>query len=556
MNSTQRSYQPLRWCTKCRIPLIGNHCENCGSQGQEVCSDLKPMWKEEVELIEKRIGKRFPGRDWQDGLWMRYRTIWFQGKRLLRLHCSSDLKIVEKNPVSMETGIQAAPITKNILYKGNRSFLEKLEKEAISFIRQTVKKFPKKKPVVSISGGKDSAVVSFLVAKALRPKRISYMFADTTMEYSDTYKYIKRFLKRNQRSTFHKASNPKTFFEMCKIIGPPSRLNAWCCSVFKSSPIAQLVQQINGDQGIISFEGIRRKESIRRRNRERLYESKKVSHQLSAYPILDWREAEVWIYILTKEIDFNDAYRKGFSRVGCMFCPNNVPYNEYLMRVYYPKSERKWKRFLFNYARKIGKKDISDYVNSGAWKMRIGRREGENVAYVKKVPCLKRTTAMHFILDKKIRREFAERFKPFGHLTEFADVSGKGFIVKDLTTNESLFMIKRVSDISILKQESKIDPSWKLGEEFLCVDILTSKSSYRLSQRIEKQIRKYQACVLCGACAGICPRNAISVDSGYHINEERCDNCGRCLTTKYLRDSCVSLHANLQTKRYRNGNRI
>lgn len=550
------SNENLFWCSRCGIPLLKRRCENCGDVGKKICSDLKPMWKEEVKFIEKRTAKRLPGRSWQDGLWTRHRTIWFQGRRLFRLHCGSDLKIDEKHPISMETRIRSAPITKNIVYEGNRSSLEKLEKEAISFIREIIGEFPTKKPVVSISGGKDSAVVSFLVAKALRSKKFSYMFADTTMEYSDTYKYIRRFLEKNQKSTFYKASNPKTFFEMCKIIGPPSRLNPWCCSVFKASPIARLVQQINGDQGIISFEGIRRKESIRRRNRERIYKSKKVANQLSAYPILDWREAEVWIYILTKGIDFNDAYKKGFSRVGCMFCPNNVRYNEYLMRVYYPKSVRKWERFLVNYARKIGKKDISDYVNSGAWKMRIGRREGENSAYVKKAPCLRRTTAMHFILDKKVNRDFTERFKPFGCLNEFTDDSGKGFIVKDISTNESLFMIKRVLDISILKQESKMDPSWKLGEEFLCVDILTSKSSYRLSQRIEKQIQKYQVCVLCGACAGVCPRNAISVDGGYHINEERCNNCGRCLTTKYLRDSCVSLHANLQTKRYRNGNRI
>lgn len=556
MSSTRRTYRPLRWCTKCKIPLLGNHCENCGSPGRVICSDLKPMWKKEVKFVENRIGKKLLGRNWQDGLWMRHRTLWFRGKRLFRLHCSSDLEIIEKHPVSVETGIRATHITKNILYKGNRSSIEKLEKEAISFVRQIVKKFPKKKPVVSISGGKDSTVVSFLVGKALRPKKISYMFADTTMEYPDTYRYIKRFLKKNRKHTPYKASNPNTFFEMCKIIGPPSRLNAWCCSVFKSSPIAGLVQQINGDQGIISFEGIRRKESIRRRNRERLYKNKKVACQLSAYPILDWREVEVWIYILTKGIDFNDAYKKGFSRVGCMFCPNNVHYNEYLMWVYYPKSVRKWKRFLLNYAKKIGKKDINDYVNSGAWKMRIGRMKGENLAYVKKVPCLKKTTAMHFILDKRVKGDFAERFKPFGCLTKFSDVSGRGFIVKNIPTGESLFMIKRVSDISILKQESKIDPSWKLSKEFLCVDILTSKSSYRLLQRIEKQIRKYQVCVLCGACAGICPRHAISIDGGYRINGDRCNNCGRCLTTKYLRDSCVSLHANLQTKRYRNGNRI
>jgi ferredoxin len=113
-------------------------------------------------------------------------------------------------------------------------------------------------------------------------------------------------------------------------------------------------------------------------------------------------------------------------------------------------------------------------------------------------------------------------------------------------------MVKRVKDIDILRTESKIDPNWELGNEFLCVDLLTEKGAHRLIQDIERQVRKYQACVSCGACAGICPANAISINPHFRIDESKCNHCRRCMSTKFLRDFCIALHATQQTRKYRN----
>ena len=159
-------------------------------------------------------------------------------------------------------------------------------------------------------------------------------------------------------------------------------------------------------------------------------------------------------------------------------------------------------------------------------------------------------------MDKKTDDHFVERFKPFGRIEKFSDQIGEGFIIKEPTSNEALFMIKRVKDIDVLIKESKIDPSWELGEEFICVDILATKNSSYLIQSIERQIRKFQECVLCGACVGICPENAITINPHFKVLELRCSHCGRCLSTRFLRDSCIALHANQQTRRYRNGSRL
>jgi ferredoxin len=163
---------------------------------------------------------------------------------------------------------------------------------------------------------------------------------------------------------------------------------------------------------------------------------------------------------------------------------------------------------------------------------------------------------MHFVLDKKVNKEFIERFKPFGKIEAFSDELGKGFLVKDEASDTPLFLVKVVEDTSLLVKESSIDPNWELGEEFLCVDILTSRNSRHLLQAIERQIRKFQACVLCGACVGICPTNAITINPHLRVSEDKCSHCRNCVSTRYLRDSCVALHAKQQTRRYRDGYRI
>lgn len=543
------SFNNLWWCKSCRVPLLRKECEICGYEGVKICSDLKPIFNEECRFLEKEINKKLPGKSWQDGLWMRYKTIWFNGERLLRLSANGKPTIIKEYLYKIIS--HREPVTSEALYKANKSTLDQLEKEAMSFIKEIIKAYPGKRPVVSFSGGKDSNVVSYLVREALGTNKVLHIFGNTTIEYPDTYNYIDRFFENNGGIPFQENSSTHTFLEMCELLGPPSRINAWCCTVFKATPIAAIVNRVNGEHGVISFEGIRKKESARRRNRQKTYVNKKIVHQLSAYPILDWKEIEVWFYILIKGLDFNDAYRRGFSRVGCMYCPNNVPYNEYLIKTYYPAEIRKWEDFLLDYAKKIGKEDPLEYLSSGAWKMRVGKSEGQSLAYVKKVPCLKNMNAMHFILNKPIYEDFIERFKPFGQTEEFSDHIGDGFIVKDSATHEELFMIKRVNDISILKKESKIDSNWKLGEEFLCVDIFTTKNSYHLLQTIERQIRKFQVCVSCGACASICPTNAIKINPHFAIREEKCIHCGRCISSKFIPFGCVTLNSTRQGKEYK-----
>lgn len=142
----------LWWCDSCRVPLLQKECEICGYEGVKICSDLKPMFNEESKFLEKEIGKKLPSKNWQDGLWMRYKTIWFNGKRLLRLSANEKLTIIKE--YTQKDSSSRDCVTPEILYKANKSSIDNLENEAISFIREIIRSFPNKKPIVSFSGGK------------------------------------------------------------------------------------------------------------------------------------------------------------------------------------------------------------------------------------------------------------------------------------------------------------------------------------------------------------------------------------------------------------------
>jgi phosphoadenosine phosphosulfate reductase len=425
--------------------------------GIEICSDLKPMFRKECEFLERETGVLLPGRGWQQGLWLRYKTIWFNGRRMMRMSASGKPRVIKEYSPIDTMKKSAGSISPEVLYRANKSTIDQREQEAISFVRDITGSHARRRAVVSFSGGKDSLVVSYIVRKALGNDRVLHMFGNTTIEYPDTLQYISHFQRDNQNVPFCESSSKHDFLHMCGLLGPPSRLFAWCCSVFKSAPIASMVGEIKGEHGIISFEGIRKRESARRSNRGNVYMNKKIVHQLSAYPILDWKEVEVWLFILAKGLEFNQAYEKGFSRVGCMYCPNNIAYNEYLVKTYYEEQSKEWNQFLIKYAKESGKPQPLDYVESGAWKKRVGEGQGKSSAYIKKTPCLKNVNAMHFILERAIMGDFVDRFKPFGRIEQFGDSVGEGFIAKDPNTCEPKFMVKRVNDINILRNESRVD---------------------------------------------------------------------------------------------------
>lgn len=204
----------------------------------------------------------------------------------------------------------------------------------MDYIKNSTKDYTAKDMFVSFSGGKDSTVTSDIVMRALSEPKILHIFGDTTLEFPETMRYVDRFKKEHPQTPVLSSRNKdKDFEELCKLVGPPSRVMRWCCTIFKTGAIQRKIKTLFRNKNkIITFYGIRRSESASRSKYERETEGSKITKQITISPIIDWMDFDVWLYMLTTKIDFNYAYRLGYARVGCWCCPNNSGWSEFLSK--------------------------------------------------------------------------------------------------------------------------------------------------------------------------------------------------------------------------------
>ena len=354
-----------------------------------------------------------------------------------------------------------------------------------------------------------------------------HIFGDTTLEFPQTMKYVERFKKEHTATPVISSRNKdKNFYELCEKVGPPSRVMRWCCTVFKTGAITRKIESLfKGKNHIITFYGIRRSESTSRSKYERESDSPKITKQTVISPIIDWMDFDVWLYILKTGIDFNDAYRLGYARVGCWCCPNNSKWSEFLSKIHMQEQFFDFRKMLIHFASKIGKPDAEEYVDSGNWKARQGGNglELANKSIVSFTPCATEENSFNYVLQKPITEELYELFKPFGYLNfELGN--------------------RRLGEVYILSKSGtvKLKLQGRIGTNTLKVTIIDYKLARARTMRtaedkIKCQITKYQMCMSCMACPSICKHDAITIkemphgEVSYKINDEKCMRCGECV---------------------------
>lgn len=406
------------WCETCAVPVVNTLsatdkgvCPLCGGKTKYLTVDLRPVFPEEKLLLAALLDKNSLDFFMDRSVWATGSRYYVNGKTLnvpIKRFAETNADDISAKISGADNLIKYERFNKDIqtFVKANRHRLAMLKDEATSFVQLASEKFTDERILISFSGGKDSTVTADIVSRALSNPSLVHVFGNTTLEFPTTLDYVNRYRKTHPLAVFQTALNgDQNFFEVCKDIGPPSRMMRWCCSMFKTGPISRIINSLYRDQQILTFYGIRKSESLARSKYNRMEndpESIKIRQQTVASPIFFWKDADIWLYIFAEGIDFNSAYRLGYDRVGCWCCPNNNLRAQFLSRIYMPDESEKWHAFLIDFAKKIGKPDPEVYVDKGKWKARQGGNGLASASDVKLrfTPEFGKKFCMRFLIEK------------------------------------------------------------------------------------------------------------------------------------------------------------
>jgi len=544
-NKTQEDIPiQIQWCNDCNIPIIKSLndinigvCPICNSKTKYLTTDIRPAFPAERLLFE--ILKGYPMKYKDSSVWVNNNKYYVDGesfnlssKELKEANADNVRELLEKFKEENESS-NAFNKYMNLYIQANKERLNYIKDEAFEFIKKEASKFEEEQIVISFSGGKDSTVVADLVVRALSNPSIVHIYGDTTLEFPLSYEYAQRFKRNNPKCIFKTSKNrDQEFYDVAKTIGPPARMLRWCCTMFKTGPITRTINSLFRDKMILTFYGIRKNESVSRSKYNRVEDkagSVKILKQKVASPIFYWSDADIWLYMIGENVDFNDAYKLGYDRVGCWCCPNNNERSQFLAKVYMPEQFKKWREFLIDFAKSVGKPDPEEYVDGGFWKARQGGngvKASENIK-IKYTNCTAEDHAKIYQLNRPIEDYFYNLFIPFGIVSkELGRKLINEVIVLDNRTNVPIISIQPFN-------RDGFDNAVK-------IKTMNVEKHEDLQRMISYQIRKYNACMRCLKCESICRFGAITISPDeYKIDENKCKRCKACVTPKILDGGCL-----------------
>ncbi|GHS97045.1 hypothetical protein AGMMS50276_16430 [Synergistales bacterium] len=390
----------------------------------------------------------------------------------------------------------------------NREILGWLEETTAKKILAVYEKYKDKLDIfhVAFSGGKDSCVLLDLVKSVLPHDSFVVVFGDTGMEFPDTYIAIEqtRNLCEQEKIPFYAAKSHLEPQQSWELFGPPSSVLRWCCSVHKSTPQTLKLREVTGKDNYtgLDFVGVRAHESIARSEYEYENYGKKQKGQYSHNPILEWTSAEVWLYIYSRDVIINEAYKKGNGRAGCLFCPMSGGACDYVRRqTYMTEIDRYIDKIKRSYdIDKRKKSSVDSYVLNGGWNARKNGRELKD----NELRCIERFNDGYLYIDVK---------NPSSDWREWIKTINETKVQYSVSNTKCGFTV-RVSE-SLLKENP-------------------------LLGRLFRQVyRKATYCIGCRVCETNCKNGCISFEN----NKVKITDCVHCYECHNVDSGCLLFHS-------------
>ena len=184
---------------------------------------------------------------------------------------------------------------------------------------------------LAFSGGKDSIVLEHLTKGA--GVKYDAHYNVTGIDHPSLF----RFIRRNYPDVALNMPETNIFALALSRRSPPMRKMRFCCNVLKE----------RGGEGRLVLTGIRWAESTRRLKTRKMYEvCYRSESRRFLHPIIDWTSNDIWSYIEMKHLPYPELYDKGYTRLGCIMCPEGGAKQMTRHAHDYPKMAQRWIRCL------------------------------------------------------------------------------------------------------------------------------------------------------------------------------------------------------------------
>lgn len=181
-------------------------------------------------------------------------------------------------------------------------------------VEWSLKHFAGKRMEMSTSFGMEGCALIDMYARHGVPLVVFYL--DTMFFFPETYRLRDRMIERYPNLAFVNRGTTLTPDEQEKLHGP----ELWksnpdlCCRIRKVDPMYDALAGVD-----VWITALRRSQSETRAN-IRVLDWDWKYHVLKFSPLAGWSRRDVWSYIQTHDVPYNELHEKGYPTVGCTHC--------------------------------------------------------------------------------------------------------------------------------------------------------------------------------------------------------------------------------------------